>query len=188
MLKSRKELLIFISYQIKIPVNSIESLSNGIIYSKLLNKIYKDFPINKIRNSIEQFHNLKILQTFFNRKGLIYNFSIERIIKGSVEENLELAKFICNLVKRKQEEGEGSFILKEELINKTEDYKESISLSHKENITNNIIDFNENLSKLLNGLEKERDFYYKKCLKIENLIKNKIFIKIKDIEDILYGS
>ena len=44
-------------------------------------------------------------------------------------------------------------------------------------------DFNEKLSKFLNGLENERNFYYKKCKAIEKLIKNAVIVNQKDIED-----
>ncbi|KAF7702694.1 Microtubule integrity protein mal3 [Cucumispora dikerogammari] len=239
MLKSPYDLLKFISQELKTPVTSLASLSNGMIFIKLISSSYTDFPVNKIQRTTSresQFVNLKILQTFLSRKGFSIVFSSNRIMSGSSKEILELAQFVCNLVETRRVEGEGSIILegggngvKTELNIKNKDKLEkenslnsfdlpvpgvnfgvenrefSVNQNNSKNVKNintasptktateniphnknNKMDFNKNLSKLLFGLENERNFYYKKLKKIEDLIKTNVFINRKKLEDILY--
>ena len=216
MLRSRKEILRFVTETLKVPICSIESFGDGIIFSRLLKIVYEDFPIHKIKNRSDndiKFMNIKIIQTFLHRKGFKAHFSVDKIINGSMQENLDLAQLICNDVKDKMDEANCSFIMNEGSLNNIDvgdisDEKEPTKLLTKKNYDqenrepsnnkhekennmsqNNKImdgDFNEKLSKFLNGLENERNFYYKKCKAIEKLIKNAVIVNQKDIEDILY--
>lgn len=192
-MNSKTELKKFISKILNFPSSEITTFGNGITYSKLLKKAYPEFPNHKIECKIsceaDKFQNLKIIKKFLESKNLKVNFQIEKIAQCRLQDNLEFSQWLCNHV--------NAVIVSKDShsFNSDEDYKADIKMiSSKENkifesrdykvvrkIENEFLGNNkiklmdripDKVFDFINGIEDERDFYYFKLKKIENILKN----------------
>lgn len=79
-----------------IPIQRIEDIGKGVALCMLLKKIEATFPAFKKEptNETDYFSNLKLVQSYFQKKNVKIYFPIEKMIKLKMNDNLEAIQAI----------------------------------------------------------------------------------------------
>lgn len=95
---SRSALVEFFNNTLDIEITKIDELGNGAAYCQLLDTIYGDVPMSKVkfdaRSPFEMQSNHKILQQTFIRHGIPYDFDSLKLMKCRLQDNLEFSQWI----------------------------------------------------------------------------------------------
>ncbi|KAI9023390.1 calponin homology domain-containing protein [Hyaloraphidium curvatum] len=95
---SRSELLAWVNETCALAVDRIEDLGNGVAYAILLDSIFEDLPLKKLkwdaRNEVDNLANFRVLQDAFARHKIDKPIPVQRLAKMSMAPNLEFLQFL----------------------------------------------------------------------------------------------
>lgn len=95
---SRSALVDFFNDILALDITKIDELGNGAAYCQLLDSIYGDVPMSKVkfdaRSTFEMQSNHKILQQMFLKHKIPYDFDSLKLMKCRLQDNLEFSQWI----------------------------------------------------------------------------------------------
>lgn len=95
--ESRGELVQWINETLDLNISKIEECGTGAIYCQLLDSIYLDVPMKRVKfnvhNEYEYISNLKIFQTSLSQHKIDRPLSIEKLAKCRLQDNLEIVQW-----------------------------------------------------------------------------------------------
>ncbi|KAL1918911.1 uncharacterized protein VTP21DRAFT_2292 [Calcarisporiella thermophila] len=96
--ESRTELLAWLNDLLQVNYQKIEQCGTGAAYCQILDSIYGDLPMNKVKfvtkHEYEYVDNFKVLQRAFDRHKLDKPIPVERLIKCKMQDNLEFLQWL----------------------------------------------------------------------------------------------
>ncbi|CAN3374365.1 hypothetical protein DIURU_000757 [Diutina rugosa] len=99
---SRSELLRWLTELLDMKVDSVESCGTGAVFCQLLDYIYRDIPMHRVKfdttNDFDYRTNWKILQMSFNKHNITKVIDVERLLKCRLQDNLELLQWFKKTV------------------------------------------------------------------------------------------
>jgi RP/EB family microtubule-associated protein len=206
-MESRTDLLNWLNSTFDLSYTKIEQMGTGSAYCQIMDAIYGDVPLAKVKfNANQQYmyvNNFKILQAAFDRHKIDKQIPVERLVQCRFQDNLEFFKWMKKLFD-KSDKGNTT---KTNNTLQTPAIRTNHAAVSKSGITTHVppvISMNENrmghminqpldtpkveeltcqiseLKTLVEGLEKERNFYFGKLRDIE------ILCLKDDIDDIMF--
>lgn len=95
--ESRTELVQWINDTLDLNISKIEECGTGAIYCQLLDSIYLDVPMKRVKfnahNEYEYLNNLKIFQTSLLQHKIDRPLAIEKLAKCRLQDNLEIVQW-----------------------------------------------------------------------------------------------
>jgi len=96
--ESRTELLAWLNELLQINYTKIEQCGSGAAYCQVLDSIYGDLPMARVKMNAKQEYeylgNFKVLQTAFKNKKIDKPVPVERLVKCKMQDNLEFMQWI----------------------------------------------------------------------------------------------
>src|SRR5690349_19581554 len=96
--ESRMELLAWLNDLLQTSVTKIESLGTGAIYCQIMDSIYGDVPLARVKFNAkmeyEYVSNFKILQASFDRHKVDKSIPVTRLVKCKMQDNLEFTQWL----------------------------------------------------------------------------------------------
>ncbi|KAM0679490.1 microtubule integrity protein mal3 [Glugoides intestinalis] len=177
MMSSRSSLIAWLNEH-GISIEKIEEVGKGVALCELMKKIEKDFPPYKKepRNENDYMYNLKLVRESIERRGFKMPFPIERLVKLKMQDNLEVLQNIYKNIAKKEawlcDKADGK------ADDKADDKAEQASTIVEEELEGgrmtNERNSLEEAKEWIDILNRERDFYFKKLLEIERILKESI--------------
>ncbi|ORZ06857.1 calponin homology domain-containing protein [Absidia repens] len=98
MTESRTELVIWVNNLLQLQYTKVEQLGTGIAYSQIIDSIYGDVHLAKIKffakHEYEYIENYKVLQRAFEKHKINKIIPVERLVKCRFQDNLEFLQWI----------------------------------------------------------------------------------------------
>ncbi|TFK22931.1 hypothetical protein FA15DRAFT_671027 [Coprinopsis marcescibilis] len=98
MTASRTDLLAWVNELLQINYTKIEQCGSGGAYCQIMDSIYGDVPMNRVKMNAKQEYeylvNYKVLQTFFKSHKIDKPIPVERLVKCKMQDNLEFMQWI----------------------------------------------------------------------------------------------
>ncbi|KAF9930313.1 hypothetical protein FBU30_000659 [Linnemannia zychae] len=98
MAESRVELISWVNELLGLGYTKVEQLGSGAAYAQIMDSIYGDLPMNRIKFSTkheyEYLGNYKVLQNCFTVHKIDKVIPIERLMKCKMQDNLEFLQWI----------------------------------------------------------------------------------------------
>ncbi|KAJ7111459.1 calponin homology domain-containing protein [Mycena epipterygia] len=223
---SRQELLAWLNELLQINYTKVEQCGAGGAYCQVLDSIYLDVPMARVKMAAKQEYeyvvNYKIMQNVFKAKKIDKPIPVERLIKCKMQDNLEFLQWLKRfwdanygggeydaVARRKGAPGDPPATLAPATSRTTGAAAAGAAraggrtpVSGHRAGTNDVAVQALNgqvreLSTQLEGLEKERDFYFEKLRDIEILVQQKMELlegagqddeTLRDIQKILYST
>lgn len=95
---SRSELLTWLNETFGLNYTKIENCGTGAAFCLIMNSIYNDLPIQKLKlNTTSEYDyriNWKILQASFNKQNITKIIDVDRLIKCRLQDNLDLLQYL----------------------------------------------------------------------------------------------
>jgi microtubule-associated protein, RP/EB family len=177
MVESRNDLLRWINSLLGSDYDRIEQLGTGAAYCQIINMIYGDLCMKRVRFDANQesqyIQNFKILQGAFDKHGIEKGIAVERLIKLRCQDNLEFVQWLKKLWDSKFQSGK---------------IQSEVHDTNQEMLKPNI-----HFKMIAETMEKERDFYFDMLRQIETMVQtqsdelNKEEL-INQIKQILYNT
>ncbi|TPX38682.1 hypothetical protein SeMB42_g06598 [Synchytrium endobioticum] len=96
--ESRTELLTWLNDLLQLGYTKIEQCGTGAAHCQILDSIFKDVPISKVkfntRQEYEYIHNFKILQNAFDKHKIDNAIPVERLVKCKFQDNIEFLQWM----------------------------------------------------------------------------------------------
>jgi len=96
--ESRTELIQWINDLLQINYTKIEQCGTGAAYCQIIDSVYGDVPMNRVKMNAKQEYeylgNYKVLQTVFKNKKIDKPIPVERLVKCKMQDNLEFVQWI----------------------------------------------------------------------------------------------
>ncbi|ORY06342.1 hypothetical protein K493DRAFT_327990 [Basidiobolus meristosporus CBS 931.73] len=96
--ESRIELLAWVNELLQLSFTKIEQLGTGAAYCQIIDSIYGDVQMNKVKFSANQeyeyIQNFKILQVAFNKHKIEKEIPIDKLVKCKFQNNLEFLQWL----------------------------------------------------------------------------------------------
>ncbi|KAL1924021.1 uncharacterized protein VTP21DRAFT_7056 [Calcarisporiella thermophila] len=96
--ESRTELLQWLNNLLQLNYSKIEQCGTGAAYCQIIDSIYGDLPMNKIKfttkHEYEFLDNFKVLQRAFDKHKIDKPIPIDRLVKCKMQDNLEFLQWI----------------------------------------------------------------------------------------------
>ncbi|CAG8705972.1 22663_t:CDS:2 [Cetraspora pellucida] len=222
MSESRTELLAWLNDLLQINYTKVEQCGTGAAYSQIIDSVYGDVQMNKVKfgakHEYEYVANYKVLQTAFDKHKVDKTIPVERLVKCKFQDNLEFLQWmkrywdtyypggpydavarrstVAGPVKAVSGGGIVRTMPKRTTPTASAGRVPASSLhdnSQTSSIVNELSKENLELKQTIDGLEKERDFYFGKLRDIEILVQQRIDSEpdnqlLKDIQSILYST
>jgi len=222
--ESRTELLQWLNDLLQINYTKVEQCGTGAAYCQILDSIYGDLPMTRVKfaakHEYEFLANFKILQIVFKNKKIDKPIPVDRLVKCKMQDNLEFLQWIRRfwdqnyagqaydaVGRRKGQAGDPPATIAPVGVSprsnsrtgaprgKTPVGASKITANNVElqNLHNQVTE----LSAQMEGLEKERDFYFAKLRDIEILVQQELELPeradkepgvLGDIQKILYST
>jgi len=218
--ESRTELLAWINDLLQLNYTKVEQCGTGAAHCQIIDSIYGDVPLTKVKfvskHEYEYVANFKVLQTAFDKHKIDKMVLVERLVKCKFQDNLEFLQWMkrywdtyypggpYDAVARRSGAGappvksvvggSASRVASKQRVNTTHhtvgaaasgvhDHTQLIELNKQ----------NDELKVTVDGLEKERDFYFGKLRDIEILVQQQLDQDpdnhlSKEIQAILYST
>jgi len=221
--ESRTELLAWLNELLQLNYTKVEQCGTGGAYCQIIDSIYGDVPMNRVKmnakHEYEFIANFKVLQNIFKSHKIEKPVLVEKLVKCKMQDNLEFLQWIkrfwdqnyggqsYDAVARRKgaptdtpatiaplaaargatSRGSGG---------RTPSGHRAASTQPSEAVQNLQRQLTE-MSTHLEGLEKERDFYFAKLRDIEILVQQQVEVLeregnddpvLRDIQKILYST
>ncbi|KAI8149738.1 calponin homology domain-containing protein [Fennellomyces sp. T-0311] len=226
--ESRTELLAWINDLCALNYTKIEQAGTGAAYCQIMDSIYADVHMNKVKfdtkHEYEYVGNYKVLQHTFNKHKVDKIVPVDKLMKCKFQDNLEFMQWIKRywdqnfpggaydpLARRKggpkTTAGAGGMRATAGALRSTSRTttggRASAGSGGSDQSSAMIIELNKQISELkmtVDGLEKERDFYFGKLRDIEILVQEELDLAeqqepghvelpiLKEIQAILYST
>jgi len=96
--ESRTELLQWLNELLQINYTKIEQCGTGAAYCQIMDSIYGDIPMTRVKMNAKQEYeyltNYKVLQTVFKNKKIDKPIPVEKLAKCKMQDNLEFIQWI----------------------------------------------------------------------------------------------
>jgi len=96
--ESRTELLAWLNDLLQINYTKVEQCGTGAAYCQILDSVYCDLPMTRVKfnakHEYEFIANLKVLQNVFKAKKIDKPIPIERLVKCKMQDNLEFLQWM----------------------------------------------------------------------------------------------
>jgi len=223
MSESRTELLAWLNDLLQINYTKVEQCGTGAAHCQIIDSVYGDVQMQKVkfaaRHEYEYVANFKVLQTAFDKHKIDKVIPIERLIKCKFQDNLEFLQWLKKFwdtyypggpydaqARRsggpsvvKSVSGGGAtrtMPRKTAASSSTAGRMVSTGLHDTNQSASMVIELNKQVDELkvtVDGLEKERDFYFGKLRDIEILVQQQLDVEpdnqlLKEIQTILYST
>ncbi|RIB05739.1 calponin homology domain-containing protein [Gigaspora rosea] len=221
MSESRTELLAWLNDLLQISYTKVEQCGTGAAYSQIIDSIYGDVQMNKLKfvakHEYEYVSNYKVLQAAFDKHKVDKTIPVERLVKCKFQDNLEFLQWMkrywdtyypggpYDAAARRSTTTAGPMkTVSGGGVARTMQKRTTPTASagrvptgggglHDSTQLNELHKENLELKQTIDGLEKERDFYFGKLRDIEILVQQRIDIEpdnqlLKDIQAILYST
>ncbi|RKP34938.1 EB1 domain-containing protein [Dimargaris cristalligena] len=98
MAESRQELLGWVNQMLQLNFTKIEQLGSGAAYCQVMDSIYGNIPLSKVKfnskGDYESIQNYKILQNCFNANKIDKVIPVERLMKNRFQDNFEFLQWL----------------------------------------------------------------------------------------------
>ncbi|KAF4577476.1 hypothetical protein EYR40_003017 [Pleurotus pulmonarius] len=95
---SRNELLAWINDLLQINYTKVEQCGSGAAYCQVLDSIYGDLPMNRVKfnakHEYEFLTNFKVMQNVFKAKKIDKPIPVEKLVKCKMQDNLEFLQWV----------------------------------------------------------------------------------------------
>ncbi|PHZ15034.1 uncharacterized protein RHIMIDRAFT_199640 [Rhizopus microsporus ATCC 52813] len=180
MAESRIELLAWLNELLQTRYTKVEQAGTGAAYCQIFDSIFGDVPVHKVKFEAkleyEFVNNFKILQSVFKKHKIDKIIPVDRLVKCKLQDNLEFMQWVKRFWDQNYPGGEYDALARREKGApsvatapklSSAGGRASVLDSHS---AQTIIDLNKQIAELkltVDGLEKERDFYFGKLREIE---------------------
>jgi len=223
MSESRTELLAWMNDLLQINYTKVEQCGTGAAHCQIVDSIFGDVQMQKVKfnakHEYEYVANFKVLQTAFDKHKIDKMIPIERLVKCKFQDNLEFLQWLkkywdtyypggpydaqarrsggaVGIVKSVSGGGGTRTMPKRTAASTTAGRMPSTGLHDTNQSASMMIELNKQVDELkvtVDGLEKERDFYFGKLRDIEILVQQQIDVEpdnqlLKEIQTILYST
>ncbi|KAK0460113.1 CH domain-containing protein [Desarmillaria tabescens] len=223
---SRTDLLAWLNDLLQLNYTKVEQCGTGAAYCQIIDSIYGDVPMQRVKmtakHEYEFIANFKIMQTVFKAKKIDKPIPVEKLVKCKMQDNLEFLQWIKRfwdsnyggqgydpVARRRGAPADPPATMaplaagnSRGLTGARAGGRTPIG-GHRAGSTqpNEAVQLLQNqvkdLSSHLEGLEKERDFYFEKLREIEILVQTQVEVleasgkddaTLRDIQKILYST
>jgi len=221
MSESRTELLAWLNDLLQINYTKVEQCGTGAAHCQIIDSVFGDVQMGKVKfaakHEYEYVANYKVLQTAFDKHKIDKIIPIERLTKCKFQDNLEFLQWMKKYwdtyypggpYDAQARRGVGVGVVKSVAGGgvRTMAPKKTTSsapgrmpvtgLHDTSQSTSMVIELNKQVEELkvtVDGLEKERDFYFGKLRDIEILVQQQLDVEpdnqlLKEIQTILYST
>ncbi|KAG7444070.1 microtubule binding protein [Guyanagaster necrorhizus] len=224
---SRTDLLNWVNELLQLGYTKVEQCGTGAAYCQIIDSIYGDVPMQRVKmnakHEYEFIANFKIMQNVFKSKKIDKPIPVEKLVKCKMQDNLEFLQWIKRywdqnyggqgydpVARRKGAPADPPATMAPISAGTSRGLGTSARAGgrtpiggHRAGSTqpNEAVQHLQNqikdLSSHLEGLEKERDFYFEKLREIEILVQAQVEAleasgkgdaTLKDIQKILYST
>lgn len=95
--ESRQELVNWVNSLLDLSITKVEQCGTGAIYCQLLDTIYMDVPMSKVKFNVnteyQYLNNFKVLQLCFTKHRIERPIPVERLVKCRFQDNLEFLQW-----------------------------------------------------------------------------------------------
>ncbi|KAF8920348.1 calponin homology domain-containing protein [Mucidula mucida] len=224
---SRTDLLAWLNELLQLNYTKVEQCGTGGAYCQIIDSIYGDLPMQRVKmmakHEYEFIANFKVLQTVFKTKKIDKPIPVEKLVKCKMQDNLEFLQWIKRFWDSNY--GGGAYDAVARRKGAPADPPATVaplsagkanlgvgagraggrtpisghrSASTQPNEAVQLLQTQvKDLSAHLEGLEKERDFYFEKLRDIEILVQTQMEVlegegkddvTLRDIQKILYST
>ncbi|KAF7291335.1 hypothetical protein MIND_01278000 [Mycena indigotica] len=207
---SRTELIQWVNDLLGLNYTKVEQCGTGGAYLQILDSIYLDVPMARVkmaaRQEYESLANYKIMQGVFKAKKIDKPIPVEKLVKCKMQDNLEFLQrkgaaaepaTLAPVAPKSMGTGKSTAGAGASRANA----RTPVS-GHRSGTPNNatIIALNNQVSELtthIEGLEKERDFYFEKLREIEIMVQQRVEAleqegqdddTLREIQKVLYAT
>ncbi|KAG8214809.1 calponin homology domain-containing protein [Butyriboletus roseoflavus] len=209
---SRTDLLAWVNELLQLNYTKVEQCGTGAAYCQIVDSIYGDVPMTRVKmnakHEYEFVANFKVLQNVFKAKKIDKPILIERLVKCKMQDNLEFLQWMKRFwdsnyggqgydpVARRRGASTDTPATIAPLSGPRSTSGLSSSRQPNEAVQNLQAQLRE-MSTHMEGLEKERDFYFAKLRDIEILVQQQVEAleaagqqddTLKEIQKILYST
>ncbi|KIJ45890.1 hypothetical protein M422DRAFT_206549 [Sphaerobolus stellatus SS14] len=225
MSESRTELLAWLNELLQLSYTKVEQCGTGAVYCQILDSIYGDIPMSRVKmnakHEYEFLANYKVLQNVFKAKKIDKPIVVDKLVKCKMQDNLEFLQWIKKfwdqnypghaydpVARRKGAPMEppatvapiASGARLGGLSGGRAGGRTPVGRASSTVQNETIINLQNQLRELqthLEGLEKERDFYFQKLRDIEILAQTQVEVleaegkddeTLREIQKILYST
>ncbi|KAK0185610.1 calponin homology domain-containing protein [Armillaria mellea] len=224
---SRTDLLAWLNDLLQLNYTKVEQCGTGAAYCQIIDSIYGDVPMQRVKmtakHEYEFIANFKIMQTVFKSKKIDKPIPVEKLVKCKMQDNLEFLQWIKRfwdsnygghgydpVARRRGAPADPPATMaplaaghSRGLVTGARAGGRTPIGGHRAGSTqpNEAVQLLQNqvkdLSAHLEGLEKERDFYFEKLREIEILVQTQVEVleasgkddaTLRDIQKILYST
>lgn len=219
--ESRTELLQWLNELLDINYTKVEQCGTGAAYCQIFDSIYGDVPMARVKfgakHEYESLANYKILQNFFKTKKIDKTIPVDKLVKCKMQDNLEFLQWlrrywdqnyagqVYNAAARRKGQGDppatiapvgpgrssGGTPSSSGPRGKTPVGSAKVTQSNVELLA--VQNQLQEMTTQMEGLEKERDFYFAKLRDIEILVQQEFDAgretdPLREIQKILYST
>ncbi|KAL0210756.1 hypothetical protein P9112_009054 [Eukaryota sp. TZLM1-RC] len=205
---SRTEILEWINTLFNTNVQKIEELGNGVVYCQIMHLLYPDLVnLSKVNfNAIlehDNLRNLKYLQSIFRKAGIKRDIDLARLSTKNYMCNLETIQWFKSFfdsksnsdgipVEKLNQTNQGQRQRRPSMLPRRTAPRRSTSNPSFSSQDTNRTTVDEAqltaLQKQVDVLQKERNFYFKKLLMIEQLSQNNDNVPVDELKVLLYAT
>lgn len=221
--ESRTELIAWMNDLLQINYTKVEQCGTGAAHCQIIDSVFGDVQMQKVkfnaRHEYEYVANFKVLQTAFDKHKIDKMIPVERLVKCKFQDNLEFLQWMkkywdtyypggpydavarrgggqVGAVKSVSGGGATKTMAKRTTAASTAGRMASSSLHESNQSASMMIELNKQVDELkvtVDGLEKERDFYFGKLRDIEILVQQQLDVEpdnqlLKEVQAILYST
>lgn len=224
--ESRTELLQWLNDLLQINYTKVEQCGTGAAYCQIIDSIYGDLPMTRVKfaakHEYEFLANFKILQVIFKQKKIDKPILVDKLVKCKMQDNLEFLQWMRRfwdqnyagqaydaVARRKGQAGDPPSTIAPVGVSPRSNSRTGPAPRGKtpvggSKVTHNSVELQNlqhqvaDIQGQMDGLEKERDFYFAKLRDIEILVQQELERPdrpedeepgvLQDIQKILYST
>lgn len=190
--ESRQELVAWLNNLLSLNITKVEQCGTGAALCQVFDSIYQDIPMSKVKFNVNTeyayLQNFKILQNCFTRHGIERPINVELLIKCKMQDNLEFLQWTKRFWDQNYPGGEYDAVSRRRAsgapISVSSNTPKATSMASRRGATPTAVgrptkgnigisalqQENAALKDTVQGLERERDFYFSKLRDIEILV------------------
>ncbi|KAI0998255.1 hypothetical protein K3495_g9940 [Podosphaera aphanis] len=190
--ESRQELVAWLNNLLSLSITKVEQCGTGAALCQVFDSIYMDIPMSKVKFNVNTeyayLQNFKILQNCFTRHGIDRPINVEQLIKCKMQDNLEFLQWTKRYWDQCFPGGDYDALARRRasgaLPPSSAPTPRTTAASTRRGVTPTtsgrlvkgitgtaaLQQENNTLKETVQGLERERDFYFSKLRDIELLV------------------